>query len=208
MHDRPHEDARGEIHTGGIRLRLGGLGNRQRLPGEHRFVALEGVDLEQPHIGRDDIADAQADNVTRYQRDRVDELVQPIAPDEGTVMDLPVQRLNGAFRPILVDEAQKHAHRDDGGDDDRVGRITREPRNGCAAEQQQQERIAELAQQDASGGDAVLSEDVGASGLEPRCCLRCTETLVTRAQCVQHRHGRQTCSHGEVHGIGGDADTP
>ena len=106
MHDRPHEDTRGEIHTSGIRLRLGGLGHWERLPGEHRLVALEGVDLEEPHIGRDDVADTQADNVTRNQRDRVDELIQPIATDERAVVDFLVQRLHGVFRPVLVDKAQ------------------------------------------------------------------------------------------------------
>ena len=60
VHDRAHERARRKIHRRVARGRRDRLGRRHRLAGEHAFVALELARLDETHVGRHEIADAQA----------------------------------------------------------------------------------------------------------------------------------------------------
>ena len=56
VHDGPHEGAGGEVGGGVGRCRCGRLDGRQRLSGQHGFIAFELVGLQQPHVGRNDVA--------------------------------------------------------------------------------------------------------------------------------------------------------
>ncbi len=126
VHDRAHECARREVDARGLRLRLRRLGDGQRLTGEHRFVAFERVDVEQPQIGGHDVPDGDAHDVTGHQHDRVDQLIPAVTTNHRAVVDLLVQCLDRALGTELIDEAEQDAHHHDRRDDDRVGRIARE----------------------------------------------------------------------------------
>ena len=166
VNDRPHEGARGEVDARAARLRLRGLRHRHRLAGEHGLVALQRVHVEQSHVGGDDVAHLEVDDIAGYERGRVDELIVTVAADECTVVNLGVQGFDRALRPVLVEEAQQHADGDDRGDDDRVGGIAGEPGYGRTAEQQQQQRVSELPEQHPERRDTVLSQHVAALALE------------------------------------------
>ena len=86
--------------------RIRGLLDRHRLAGEHRLVALELDRLEQPHVGRHDVADRQLHDVARYELDDVDALRHAVAHDERGVPDLRVQRLDRLLGSELVHEPE------------------------------------------------------------------------------------------------------
>ena len=84
LDDRAHEAARRDTR---LHCELGLL-HRQRLAGEHRFVALELGDVEQANVGGNDVADAELHDVARHQRHHVDRLRGAVADDERGVPDL------------------------------------------------------------------------------------------------------------------------
>ena len=102
-----------------------------------------------------------------------------------------MQCFHRSLRSILVDEAQQHADRNDGRDDDRIGRITREPGDRRATQEQQKEGVAKLAQQHPDRRHAVLSQHVGAPGFEPPCRLRLGETCIGRSHGLEHHSPRE-----------------
>ena len=166
VHDRAHEGAGVEVDATGVRLRIHRLRDRHRLAREDRLVAFKRIDLEKAKIGWHDVAHREADDVAHDERRRVDQLIVPVAADERPVVDLRMERLDGALRPVLVEEAQQHADRDDRRDDDRVGGIAGEPRDRRTSQQQEEQRVPELSQQHAGGRDPVFPEHVAALALE------------------------------------------
>ena len=68
MHDRAHQGAPGQLgQRRPRRRRVGVLVDRQRLAGEHRLVALQAADLEQPDVRGDDVTQPQLDHVAGHQ---------------------------------------------------------------------------------------------------------------------------------------------
>lgn len=65
-----------------------------------------------------------------------------------------------ARRAVLVDEPEPDAERDDDGDDDGVGGVAGEPRDGGGAEQQNEQRVAQLGEQNADRRDLSLVDRV------------------------------------------------
>jgi len=70
---------------------------RHRLAGEHGFVALELRGVEQPSVGRDEVAQAQIDHVARYQLEHVHLACLAVSPRDGFVTQAVVQ---GGDRPF------------------------------------------------------------------------------------------------------------
>ena len=147
-------------------------------------------------------ADGEAHDVAGYQHDRVDKLIPAVATDHRAVVDLLMQRFHRALGAELVDEAEQDAHRHDRGDDHRVGWIAGESRDRRAGEQEQQQRVAKLADQHAGRGDAMLTEDVRPKYLEASGGLGGSEALIGRAERCQDGSGAGTSRGGEGHAPG------
>ena len=111
------------------------------------------VDLEQAHVGGDDVADAQRDDVAGHEVAHVDAPLGAVAPDERLVADVGVQRGDGALGAVLVDEAEPDAEHDDRGDDRRRRSGRRSRRTRRRRQQQDEQRVAQLADEDAERGD-------------------------------------------------------
>ena len=106
MDDRPHEGASRLVQrlaAGDGRRRLG---HWHRLAGQHAFVALEFVDLQQAEVGRYQGADAERHHVAGHKvRDR--DPARPSVPaDLGFLSDLGAEGGHRHLRPVLVEEAQ------------------------------------------------------------------------------------------------------
>ena len=117
--------------------------------------------VEQPQVGRHDVADAQGDDVARHELRDIDRDLRAVAPDQRLVVDVAVQRGDRVRRAVLVHEAQADAEHDDRGDDRGVGGIAGQAGHGRRREQQQEQRVAQLAHQHREGRDALHRERVG-----------------------------------------------
>ena len=73
-----------------------------------------------------------------------------------------MQRGDRPLGAVLVDEAEPDAQHDDGRDDRRVGGVAGQPGDTAAAEQQDQQRVAQLADEHAERGHAVGRQHVRA----------------------------------------------
>jgi len=142
-HQRPHERAR-RGRDGGVarRLRVERLRCGLRLAGQDRFVAFELVRLEQPQVGRDDVADPQVDDVAGHEISDAHLHRLAVALDEGQVADLGMQGLDSPLRAVLVQEAKADAHRDDRGDDSGLDPVADDCRDHGRDQQQKQEVAA------------------------------------------------------------------
>ncbi len=65
----------------------------------------------EPHVGRDQIADPQRDDVAGHQRADVDLALAAVPPDQRLVVDVAVQRCDRARGAVLVDEPEPDAQR-------------------------------------------------------------------------------------------------
>ena len=145
MHDRAHQGAAGQLgQRRPRRARIGALVDRQRLAGQHRLVAFEAGDLEQPNVGRDDVAEPQLDDVAGHQRGDVHRRRPPVTDHHCLVVDLRVQRLGGLLGPVLIDEPEPDRQGHDHADDHRVAALADEVGGGRGGEQQPQQRGAQL----------------------------------------------------------------
>ena len=124
--------------------RGGRLDRRDGLAGEDGLVALQLVGLQQPQVGGDQVTHAQGHHVAGDQLAHVQTLLFAVAPDQGLVADVGVQRGDRQLRAVLVDEAQPHAQDDDRGDDRPVGGVAGGRGDACRGEQQDEQRVAEL----------------------------------------------------------------
>src|SRR5659263_217775 len=107
MDDRAHQGGAGQLgERRAGRHWVDGLGHGHRLSGEDRLVALELRDLEEPEVGRDDLAEPEVYDVTRYQGGDVDGRRVAAPHYHARVPDLAVQRLGRAHSAVLVDEAE------------------------------------------------------------------------------------------------------
>ena len=160
-HERAHEGARAQIQRRVPgRLGLGRLLRGPRLAGQHRLVALELVHLDQPQIGRHDVADPQMHDISRDELRDVELGRRTVAIDGGQMLDLGMQLLDRLLRAVLVEEAQADAHRHDRADDQRLRPVADHRRDDGRDEQQQQQVAAQLAGEHRPGADAVRGQDV------------------------------------------------
>ena len=160
MHDGAHERTGGEVRGRVGRCRRGRLDGRHRLSGQHGFVALELVRLQQPHVGRDHVADAQGHDITGHEVAHVEELLGAVAPHQGLVADVGVQRGDRDLGAVLVDKAQPDAQDHDRGDDPAIDAVTRGRGHGRGGEQQEEQRVAELPGEDTPHRHPSLGQDV------------------------------------------------
>ncbi len=96
VHDRSGQRAPGQLRQRRTRRYCpAGFVDGQRFTGQHRFVALQSADLQQPDVGGDDVAQAQLDDVAGHPRGDLDCGLPPVAQDRCVVADARVQRLGG-----------------------------------------------------------------------------------------------------------------
>ena len=74
---------------------------------------------------------------------------------------------------------------DDHGDDDRVGGVAGQPRDGGGAEQEDEQRVAHLGEQDAERGDLPLADGVGPDRGQAPGGLGVGQTVGVAAQAVE-----------------------
>ena len=148
--------------------RRGGLLDRQRLAGQDRLVALELVGLEQPHVGRHDVADAERDDVAGHELRRGDrDLGRRRArrpPRGGCRRAAPRRRSPARYsltnpRPTLSSTITAMMTAS-------VGSPVR-PETARRRQQEDQERVAELAEQDPRGRHPGAHAGRSADGEQP-----------------------------------------
>lgn len=139
--DGTHQRAPGQFGERGAG-RDGGrvLVHRQRLAGEHRLVAGEPGDLQQPDVGRDDVAQMQVDDVAGHEVGDVDRGRAAVADHGGLVPDLVMKGLGGLLGAVFVDEPEPDRERDDDPNDQRVASLADEVGRGRRREQQREQR--------------------------------------------------------------------
>ena len=93
---------------------------------------------------------------------------RPVADDLGVVADLGPERGHRHLGPVLVDEAQADAQRHDHGDDHRVGAAAGQSGHQRRPQQEDQDRVPDLAQQHRAGPHLVGGQDVVTEPAEPR----------------------------------------
>ena len=146
--------------------------------------------VEQPEVGRHDVADPQSDDVAGHEVGDVDRDLLAVAPDQRLVMEIAVERGDRVRRAELVEEAEADAERDDRGDDRGVGRVAGEARDGRRREQQQEQRVAQLAREDRERRHAPHRQRVRAVEREAGRGFCGCQALFTAGQAREHRGGR------------------
>ena len=136
------------------------LGHRHRLAGQHAFVALELVDLQQAEVGRHESADAKRYHVAGHEVRHRDPGRPSVPQDLGLVSDLAAEGGHRHLRPVLVEEAQTDAEGDDHRDDHRIGAATGQPRHQRRPEQEDQDRVPDLTEEDGGGTHPMRTERV------------------------------------------------
>ena len=124
------------------------------------FVALELVDLQQAEVGRNEVADAERHHVAGHEVRHRDPARPSVPANLGLLSDLGAERGHRHLRPVLVEEAQSDAEGDDHGDDHRVRAAAGQPRHQRRPEQEDQDRVADLAEEDSGGAHPVRAERV------------------------------------------------
>ena len=89
--------------------RIALLLRRQRLAGEHGLVAFQPLGLQQPQVGRHDVADGEPHDVAGHQLGDVDRWRLAVAHGQGGVAQLRVQRLDRPLGAVLVEEPESDA---------------------------------------------------------------------------------------------------
>ena len=139
---------------------VGSFGRRHRLSGQHALVAFQLFHAQQAQIGRDDVAKADDDDVTRNKLCDRHAHRSSISPNFRFVPYLRAQSLHRSFGPIFVEESQANAQSNDHRDDDGVRSASGQSRNQCGDEQKHENGIAHLAPQNGAGTNLVSPESV------------------------------------------------
>jgi len=84
------------------------------------------------------------------------------------MVDLGPERGHRRLGAVLVDEAEPHAQRHDDGDDHRVGATAGQSGHQRRPQQQDEDRVPDLAQQHRPGPHLMGGQDVVAEPAEPR----------------------------------------
>ncbi len=116
---------------------LGGGG----LACQHGLIALEVAGLDQPQVRRHDVADVQDADVTGTTSVTSTSVA---APSRSTVARRRIWECRAAdslLRPVLVEEAERDAEREDREDDCRIGALADRGRDDGGHEEQQQQEI-------------------------------------------------------------------
>ncbi len=129
----------------------GALAGRNRLTGDRGFIAGQIDGLDQPQVGRDDMSEADPDDVATYDVGDVHFLLGTIADDHGVVGDPVLERVGCALRLVLVPEPHADAHAEDDQDDRRVRNIAGGHRQDRSHGEQHQQGTLHLSPQDMSG---------------------------------------------------------
>ena len=197
--DGSHEGARRQLERRlWVRHRLDVLLRRRRLAGEDGLVALQSLRLEQAQVGGHHVADADADDVARYELGHVDDVSGPLPQRDDRVPELRVQRVDSARGAVLAHEPEPDTEPADQEDDDRVRPLAEERRRDRRSEEQEQERVPQLADEDGDRPGAVAAQRVRPDALEACSRFRRREPVAARIEGAQHVLGRHRGGVGQV----------
>ncbi len=201
---RPHvgDRAQAQLDEISARLRLGALRFRHRLAGEHRFIAFELASVQQPQVGRHQVAGSKEHDVARHQLGDVDRGRDATPEHERPVADAGVKRLDDAFRSVFVEESEADAEGDDGQDDDRVGSLADDERNDRGGGEEDEQGVAKLAPKDCKWPSTMAADRVGAVLLEPGRGLLRGEAALRAAQASDDVGRRRARSGDEIEAVG------
>ena len=183
MHDRSHERARRQVQG---RVACGDgvsdLLDWERLARQHRLVTLQLRRLENAQIRRHDVADPQRHDIAWNERRDIDRKLNAVPPNQRLVMDVAVQRRHRIRGSVFVHESEADAEHDDCRDDRRIGWISGQARDPRRAEEQEQERIAQLTHENAHDGHPRDRECVCTEQSQALRRLGSTQPVITGAQ--------------------------
>ena len=118
-------------------------------------------------------------------------LAWPSRSSQRGVAELGVQRLDRPLGAVLVEEAQPDAQADDRQDDRSVGAFADEERGQCRGDQEDQQRIAQLAHQHRERPGAVASQRVRPCFLQAAVRLLAGEPGGVAVEALEHLPWRQ-----------------
>ena len=133
------------------RHRPGRLLDGEGLAGQGRLGDEQVLLVQDAAVAGDDVAGAQEHHVPRHDLLDRDLDGLAIAQDGRLDLDEGEQLLHGIGRPPFLPEAEQAADQDDGEDDEGVGGLPQEERQGGCDEQDQDDRALELGQQEGQG---------------------------------------------------------
>ena len=143
--------------------------------------------LEQPQVGRHDVADAERDDVAGHEaRATSTAACRAVAPDERLVMDVACSAATALAARYSLTKPSPTLSTTIARDDRRVGRIPGESRDRRRREQQQEQGIAQLARQDRDGRYAADSERVRAECAQACLGFGCAEAGLSACEALEH----------------------
>ena len=132
--------------------RRGRLFDRDALTREWRLVGAQGVTLEQLGVGGHDVACLENQQIARNDLVRRHGGLLAVAPDAGPWRRHRPQGEDRTLGAILLKEANDRVDHDDGADRDRIRGLAQHARDQGGAEQQEDHRALELAEEELPRG--------------------------------------------------------
>ncbi len=147
---------------------IGVLGNRERLAGEGRFVAMEVVDVEEAEIGRHAVAGLEQDHVAGNELRGGHAKLASSATHDGLGGDHATEGFDGLFRPAFLDEADDRVDQDHAEDDAGIDPLGQGRSDAHGGEEDVDQGLVELEEQAFPGGrSAATGDDIGTEALQP-----------------------------------------
>ena len=168
------------------------LGHRRGLTGQSGLDALEGRRVQQPGVGRDQVAGFQHDDVTDDDVCSGNRSDLAVAPYLGLGRGHALERRDRFLGLELLDKADDRVEDDDGEDGEGIHQLTEQPGDGGRGNQNPDDQALELAQEELKWRDLpAFFQGVGAIGREPLFRFRGREPGSGGGHPCQNFRGRQ-----------------
>ena len=154
------------------------------LAGQRRVVDPQVSRVDQPCVGRDEVAFLDDHDVAGHQQPRLDLLHLPVSDDAGLRGQHVPERLDGLLGTELLDEREDRVEQDDEDDRPAERRLIRHERERRSHPQQEREHVDEVCAKPSPHGHWLLgTQHVVAVRLEPFGRLDFGQTLAAAAEC-------------------------
>ena len=175
------------------------LRHRQGLPRQRRLAGLEGRCLQEPGIGPHRVARSEDEEITRHQIPGLDHRLLAIPQNPHPQGRQTLQCRHGAFRPPLLEGADRRVDQHHDQDDHGIPRLAENEGQQGGDEQDVDERALELAEhKPCRGTPPGLGQGIGTEPGPALCSLGLSQAGWLRPQPMQRRRGRQTVPEARV----------